>query len=66
MKSDKKRQILKAIRDDLKYSRNNRDMAYLQANGYIEATNVVKTSYVKATIKLSDWGKVWLEEEKEK
>lgn len=58
MKAEKKKAILRAIRDGKKFSRNNRDMGYLQANGYINAKGVVSTSYAKADITLTEWGKV--------
>lgn len=58
MRDAKKRELLRAIAEGKTYSRNNRDMAYLQANGYIEAKGVEHGSYVKATISLTDWGKV--------
>lgn len=63
MKQEKKLQILTAIRDGKKFSRNNKDMATLRANGYINAVGVVNCSYVKAEITLTEWGEAWLREE---
>lgn len=60
MKREKKIRILTAIRDETKYSRNNRDMAYLQMNGYIEVTHKQGTSYVNARIRLTHWGWIFL------
>lgn len=63
MTREKKFKILNAIEYGGPYSRNNRDMAILHANGYINATGVVNTSYINAKITLTEWGKIWLESE---
>jgi len=60
MRKEKKYQILRAIKNGEKYSRNNRDMATLHANGYIDAKGVVNTSYVKAEITLTEWAETVL------
>jgi hypothetical protein len=60
MRPHNKYRILRAIKTGEKYSRNNRDMAYLRMNGYIEAKGVVHTSYVNAEITLTDWGHAYL------
>lgn len=61
MKSEKKLEILEAIRDDKPYSRNNKDMAFLQANGYIDCQSVINCSYKDAVITLADWGIAYID-----
>lgn len=65
MNTEKKLKILRAIRDNEKFSRNNRDMAHLHANGYIECEGVENCSYVRATIRLTEYGHYWARERNE-